>query len=208
MRISRSCTGLYVTVASFCERKGTYVNVFSTWQIVHTVERRRLSACVIVGNAGALSRKLRHCADILPRDFRAAFLSRRARSIYRGRKSKERREQCTITYWHESASQESRCLTRASSSTRCRLVFLRERRRRGVYTNCTPRAKQCRSVADHTSHPRWYFHAMAKELWQTVSQTVFEKEIEMTRDDVETQSEFEFVDESIHDRCEPPRIWK
>lgn len=135
-RITHGC---YVTVASFCEptKRGIYVNVFfCTWQLhCPRLERRRLlSPCVIVGNAAALSRKLRHCADILLVERVATFdvapsvffrVARR-RAFYlsadgnrkRAANKKRRRGQRTITYWHESTSQESRCLTRASNSTR------------------------------------------------------------------------------------------
>lgn len=51
------------------------------------------------------------------------------------------------------ARQESRCLTRASSSIRCRLAFLRGRP--GVYKYDIPwHAKQCRCIIDHVSHIR------------------------------------------------------
>lgn len=51
------------------------------------------------------------------------------------------------------ARQESRCLTRASSSIRCRLAFLRGRP--GVYKYDIPwHAKQCRCIIDHVSHTR------------------------------------------------------
>lgn len=66
----------------------------------------------------------------------------------------------------ESVRQESRCLTRASSSIRCRLAFLRGRP--GVYKYDIPRyAKQCRCIIDHASHTRCCSYFKTFPIWNT-----------------------------------------
>lgn len=82
-------------------------------------------------------------------------------SRLRGRESKEKRSgdeelelrTVRLASIRIGARQESRCLTRASSSIRCRLAFLRDRP--GVYKYDIPwHAKQCRCIIDHVSHTR------------------------------------------------------
>lgn len=107
--------------SSFHERKGPTSTGLR--RVIHGSKVK--TQCVIVASTTkALSRKLRHCADIFRGcsvTFERFFRVAGTRSIYRGRKLKENRrpgdgvQQAAHDYWHESASQKSRCSTRAPS---------------------------------------------------------------------------------------------
>ena len=200
VRISvQSCMIIYVTViASFREPTNgrTYVNVFSTWRIVHgwrglsqPVRHRRQRRSV----KQKITSLCRHSAGAVERV--ATFESRGdARSIYRRteiervRRTRSGERGAAHDYTLARIDQSGVTLldTRFELDTMQVSIFTRASPR-GVYTNtarcCTPRARQYCCATDHTSYPGWYFHAMEMAKG-TLADPSFAKEIETTRDDV------------------------
>lgn len=148
------------------ERRATGIPMV---ELFETEKRRRDASSSL---AKALSRKLCHRIDI----FRVhptfvtssdSFESSRyhfSLSWTKIEREKIRELRTVRLLALESVRQESRCLTRASSSIRCRLAFLRGRP--GVYKYDIPwHAKQSRCIIDHVSHTRCCSYFKTFPIW-------------------------------------------